>query len=108
MPSGPSCARSMESRSTGGTAPPRRRSPGLVFTTTATSTARSASGARAASHKRGADHWISGVTAHLYGFEQAHPAQLGELALVRMEHELSRISESCLDDGALALAEHDR
>src|SRR5262245_55720617 len=43
--------------------------------------------------------------AHL---EEAHPAELGELALVRVEHEQAGVVELELDDPALALAEHGR
>src|SRR5215475_14160669 len=43
--------------------------------------------------------------AHL---EEAHPAELGELALMRVEHEQPRVVELELEDPALALAEHDR
>ena len=40
--------------------------------------------------------------------EEAHPAELGELGLVRVEHELARVREAQLEDPALALALHHR
>ncbi len=40
--------------------------------------------------------------------EEAHPAELGELRLVRVEHEHPGVREVDLDDPALSLAEHDR
>src|SRR5688572_20637167 len=49
----------------------------------------------------------SGVTARLLGAEQTHPSELRKLTLVRVEHELARIPERRLDDGALSLAQHD-
>src|SRR5688500_12258500 len=108
MPSGPSCARSIESRSTGGTSPPCRRSPGLVRMMTATRTASSASGTIPASHRRERDHRTSGVTSHLHGLEHAHPSEFGELTLVGVEHELAGIAEPRFENRALPLAEHDR
>src|SRR5687767_984879 len=39
--------------------------------------------------------------------EEPHPSELGEFALVRVEHELPRMPELELQDVALALAEHD-
>src|SRR5512134_286345 len=48
-------------------------------------------------------------TAALVGdLEEAHPAELRELGLVRVEHEVAGVGEVDLDDPALALAEHDR
>src|SRR5262245_45853679 len=40
--------------------------------------------------------------------EEAHPAELGELALVRVEHEDAGVVEFDLEDPALALGLHDR
>src|SRR5688572_25107730 len=108
MPSGPSCARSIASRSTGGTFPPRRRSPGLVLMMSATSIPSSTSGTIPASHSRERDHLISGVTAHPHGFEHAHPSELGEFTLVGVEHELPGIPEPGFENRPLALTEHDR
>ena len=45
------------------------------------------------------------IIAHL---EEALPAELGELGLVRVEHELAGVREAPLEDPALALAEHHR
>src|SRR5262245_48886392 len=39
--------------------------------------------------------------------EEPHPAELGELGLVGVEHEPAGVGEVDLDDPALALAEHD-
>ena len=40
--------------------------------------------------------------------EEPHPSELGELALMRVEHELPRMPEFELQDVPLALAEHHR
>src|SRR5215204_4231187 len=80
------------------------------------SAARSSSGTAAAIHQRARDTagagtaatCTSGVTAHLPGPEEAHPPELGKLALVRVEHEVARIPERRIQDRALALTEHDR
>src|SRR3990167_7796528 len=40
--------------------------------------------------------------------EESHPAELRELGLVCMEHELSRVVELDLENATLALAEHHR
>ena len=40
--------------------------------------------------------------------EEAHPAELRELGLVRVEHVLARVGKANLEDPALALALHDR
>src|SRR5829696_2200355 len=78
--------------------------------------ASSISGTAAAIHQRARDAagagtaatCTSGVTAHLPGPEQAHPPELGKLALVRVEHEVARIAERRIQDCALTLTEHDR
>src|SRR6188472_1911640 len=110
MPPLVSTARSMASFSTGGRSSPRSRSAGPVRMMRKISAPRSASGMSATPHTRG-DRRLSapsGVTTHSCRFEKPHPAQLGKLALVSVEHELAGIAESCLEDRALALAEHDR
>ena len=58
-------------------------------------------GHQTASHRRERDHAISGVTPHLHRLEHAHPPELGEFALVRVEHELTRVTETGLDNRAL-------
>src|SRR5918993_1921010 len=50
----------------------------------------------------------SGVTARLFSPEQAHPAQLRKLTLVRVEHIVAGVPERRLDNRALPLAEHHR
>src|SRR5215207_6799451 len=109
MPSLRSVARSTTSRSTGG-APSGCTSPsGPDRISTKSRPASSTSGIAATSHTRLAGGWVttvSGITAWSARFEKAHPAKLGELALVGVEHELARIPEPRLDDRALALAQH--
>ena len=47
------------------------------------------------------------VGVHQSTIEEPHPAQLGELGHVGVEHEVPRVLEVDLDDPALALAQHD-
>src|SRR6266545_5408442 len=103
MPSAPSEAREIVSRSTGGIAAGRSVSPGWSLTIAMMSRARSTSGTAAQNQTAGLR-----CTACLHGFEHAHPTQLGELALVCVEHELSRVAEAGFEHGAFSLAEHHR
>src|SRR5215204_5815883 len=103
MPSLARVARAMVSRSTGGMPAGRSRSAGSRRTIAAISSASSSSGTATQTQSR-----RSRVTTHLHGLEHAHPSELGELALVCMEHELAGIAEAGLQDRALALAQHDR
>src|SRR5688500_5674359 len=100
----------MASRSTGGAPSPRKVSAGVVWIISTSSAARSTSGTSAMSQTRaviGGAVAVSGVTARSHGLKQPHPAQLGELALMRVEHELARIAEPRLEDRALPLTQHD-
>src|SRR3954462_3249159 len=99
MPSAASVVRSTRSFSTGGTPAGRSRSAGRKARIAAISAARSTTGTSARMTRLR-------VTAHLRGFEHPHPAQFGELALVRVEHELARVAEARLHDRAFPLAEH--
>src|ERR671910_1437829 len=106
MPSGVNTARSTIRRSTGG-APSGCTTPrGPVRISTNRSTASSASGMTARIQTRLADGRsivVSGITARPRGFEEAHPPELRELALMGVEHELAGIPEAGLDNRALAL-----
>src|SRR5688500_14410213 len=90
------------SRSTGGAPSFRMASAGRHQTMNATSAAIRSTGTSA---KR---RLLTAATlrARFDRPEQAHPPQLGELALVRVEHELARVAERRLEDRALPLAEH--
>src|SRR5687767_253079 len=111
MPDEPRIARSITSRSTGGTpscwttpaAPDRIRMKSKP--------ARSARGTTANIQTRASGTGsvtASCVTADPARFEQAHPPELGEFALMGVEHEAARIAEARLENGALALTQHQR
>src|SRR5687767_6496028 len=111
MPEESSTARSITSRSIGGTpscwttpgTPDRNRMnrrPARIARGTIAKIQSRAAGARSAR--------VSCVTSHPGRLEETHPAQLRELALMGVEHELPRIAEGGLEDGALALTEHER
>ena len=104
---GRSSTRRTSSSSAGGGLPPTRsttRSP--WETTTAT-----ASASRTSGHERPqAPPELARGRADLHyvlHLEVAHPAELGELRLVGVEHERARVGEADLEDTALALALHD-
>src|SRR5918993_4182558 len=122
MPSGLRSTRCTETSSVGGAAGSRKRSATSNRTINAMTPASSSTGSRIAIHSRALDTdggvagaGVSattpaaglGVTTRLHGLEHAHPAKFRELALVCMEHELPRIAECRLEDGAFALAQHD-
>src|SRR5687768_15485014 len=111
MPEGPRTARSTTSFSTGGTpscwitpaAPDRIRMNSRP--------ARSTSGRIASVQTRALGACaatVSCVTARSRCFEESHPPELRELALVRVEHELARVPEAGLENRAFALTEHQR
>src|SRR6266540_867852 len=50
----------------------------------------------------------SGLTASLHRSEDSHPSELGKLRLVSMKHEVARIAKCHFENGAFALAQHDR
>src|SRR5262245_9138769 len=106
---GASSARSMRSTSTGG-ASPRRRSAGPERTIQARSAARATSGRAPRASERRVSRRTAGLLdlrhrRQVLGLEHPHPAELGELALVGVEHELAGVAEGGLQDGPLALAE---
>src|SRR5512134_3220120 len=73
----------------------------------------STSGTSAASQRRPvwrapAGARVSALTAGTLRTEKPHPPQLGELALVRMEHEVALIPEARLENRPLPLAQHQR
>src|SRR5688572_32593649 len=86
-------------RSTGGVFAARTASAGRDRTMTTSSAARIASGTRAIAQ-------FLAVTLHRP--EKSHPAKLGELALMRMEHEVAGIPEGGFDDRPFTLTEHQR
>src|SRR6185369_10694853 len=104
------------SRSTGGRFAPRTASAGRDHTIATSSAPSSTSGTSANSTlgTPGTSGTLGtlgtpgplGVT--LNRPEQAHPAEFGELALMGVEHEIARIPERRLDDGPLALTQHQR
>src|SRR5688572_19510875 len=100
-PSGPSSTRENASSSTAG-ASPRTVSAGFEATIHASKPASSTSGSNANSQDLVA---FAGIA--LDRLEHAHPAELGELALVGVEHETTGVAESGLEDRALALAQHE-
>src|SRR5688572_6738462 len=123
MPSPSSVARSITRRSTGGM-PSGLPMPGApVRTSSATSPASRTSGSSAMIHgtpeppravsgatRASAGAFagagpVSGITAAPHGFEEAHPPQLGEFALVRVEHELAGVPEPRLEHRTLRLAQ---
>ena len=121
MPSEPSETRWNDSFSTGGYPAPRTASAGPLRTIHRSSPPSSSSGTSANSHvvsePRDADASrvvvagvleASGVTARLHGAEEPHPPELRELALVRVEHEVARVTERGLENRALALAKGQR
>src|SRR3954452_21169187 len=101
MPSGPRGAREIDSRSTGGAPAGRKRSAGCRRTIAAMSRPSSTSGTAAQIQTA-----RLGRKTSLHSLEEAHPAQLGEFALVGVEHELARITEPRLENRALSLAQH--
>src|SRR5687767_1540673 len=116
MPSDASVARSILSRSIGGIPSGRRRWAGSRRTMAATSATSSTRGTSAQIQTArdaagpvpgpgGAATAGLGITTRLR-FEQAHPSQFRELALVGVEHELARVAEACLENRALPLAHH--
>src|SRR5687767_4585627 len=111
MPDGPSVARSITSRSIGGT-PSCWTTPGAPDRIRMNRRpASSATGRIAKIQTRaiGAGSVMTlCVTTHPRGLEEAHPSQLRELTLMSVEHEFPRIAETRLEDGALSLAEHQR
>src|SRR6185295_10411953 len=98
---GASSTRWRRSTSTGGTSP-RTASAGPERTIQASSPARRASGSSASAARRA----VSGFTGGPPGQEEAHPTQLGELALVSVEHEAAGVAERGLQDRPLPLAQH--
>ena len=108
--------RVMASRSTGGSAWPRAAPDGPPPTMSASSAPSSTSGTSAsAAVSQGERDVATGASAPMIRThdallrpEQAHPPELGELALVRVEHEIARIAERRLENRALALAQHHR
>src|SRR5438093_6147595 len=90
--------------STGGNALMKTPS-GPKRTSTATSTISSRSGISAHTHRRARE----GLDLDIIGdLKQPHPTQLGELTLVRVEHEAPSVGESYFQDCPLSLTEHDR
>src|SRR5687768_9061883 len=115
-PSGLSRTRRIDRVSTGGAAGSFRRSAGLNISSAATTIPSSTSGIRIAAVSRApvagvrSTEWAtpaSGLTASLHRFEHPHPAQFREFALMRVEHELARVTEFRLEDDAFTLAHHD-
>src|SRR4029079_5981555 len=100
MPSWPSVARSMRRRSTAGIPSGRSRHAGFRGTRAAISAASSTSGTIAASQ-------ALRVTSRSFRAEHPHPSELGELALMGVEHEPARIAEPRLENRPLPLAQHD-
>src|SRR5437773_10256624 len=94
----------MVSSSTGGNALMKTPS-GPKRTSTATSTISSRSGISAHTHRRAREGLDVDVISDL---KQPHPTQLGELTLVRVEHEAASVGESYFQDCPLSLTEHDR
>src|SRR3989475_10535316 len=93
----------MVSSSTGGNALMKTPS-GPKRTSTATSTISSRSGIRAHTPRRARE----GSDVDIIGdLKQPHPTQLGELTLVRVEHEAPSVGESYFQDRPLSLTEHD-
>src|SRR2546430_10812537 len=93
----------MVNSSTGGNALMKTPS-GPKRTSTATSTISSRSGISAHTHRRARE----GVDVDIIGdLKQPHPTQLGELPLVRVEHEAASAGESYFQDCPLSLDQHD-
>src|SRR5207245_5204036 len=94
----------MVSSSTGGNALMRATS-GAKRTSTATSTINSRSGTSAQTHRRASEGLDVVMAGHL---KHTHPAQLGKLALVGVEHEAPRVWESHLQNCRLRLTQRAR
>ena len=76
--------------------------------TPTTTTMRSSSGPSAQSRQRAPPGRVSAPRLHQsIDVEEAHPAELGELRLVRVEHEVPGVGELDLDHSTLPLALHD-
>src|SRR5919106_369353 len=109
MPSDRRTARSITNRSTGGAPSARRRSVGLVLTINTMSAASRTSGTSATIQRRAVGRGaaaVSGITTRPHSFEQAHPPEFRELALMGVEHELAGIAEARLENRALPLTQH--
>src|SRR4029450_6053870 len=103
--------RGIINRSTGGAPCGFNESAGFVRSISNTRPPSNTTGSRATTHGPNAV-WesgalvASGFTCRRLRPERSHPPKLGKLALVGVEHEITRIAPSRFEDRPLALAQH--